>query len=112
MEKPAQIKLDLVNTKNGSAARVTFYKTTAGIAIPRPVVAEARGMSKRHPKDTPNSEIGELLAVGRALEELSRKLIETAERKVAYPEWPRIGDMVKASDFSGPIDYLELISDA
>jgi hypothetical protein len=111
MEKPAQIKLDLVNTKNGSAARVTFYKTTAGIAIPRPVVAEARGMSKRHPKDTPNSEIGELLAVGRALEELSRKLIEQAERKVGVGGRTTIEDMVKASYLGRPIDYLDLISD-
>lgn len=73
----AMLDLDLVIGSDASAARV-FYRSASHQTDVRTVV----GTAKKHPKDRPDYQVAEYLAVGRALKALGEELLAAAEHEL------------------------------
>lgn len=75
VDDTAELDLDLVISPEASVCRV-FYRTTAG------QVRDALGWAKKHPDDSSDRQVAELLAVGRALRQMAESMIRDANNIV------------------------------
>jgi hypothetical protein len=73
LELPTQIRIAVLNDRNASVAQITVYPPNSD-----PVVAT--GSSKRAHGDTYSRAVGETLAVGRALRNVSREVLKHADK--------------------------------
>ncbi|MHB9856980.1 DUF1876 domain-containing protein [Streptomyces sp. YIM S03343] len=89
--KEWEIHLYLTEDEGTTRAHVVLHTATASLA--------GHGTARRNPADTDVPEIGDELAAGRAMHDLARRLLATAEEDIedqgasegAGVTWPEVG---------------------
>jgi hypothetical protein len=76
------VQVRVLHDRNASVANVSLARRTAAQCDPPEYEYKASGAAKREPKDVSDDGIGELLALARAFEDLSRQLQREAGRRV------------------------------
>lgn len=68
------LEISFMHHKDATIVTVSFYVDEA-----KTMGWRGTGVSKRHPTDKPNDQVGKTLALGRALQDLGSKVLEVFE---------------------------------